>query len=434
MSSSNERNTVVITGLGLATPLGLDLDTVWSRISQSETAIKPMPHYLPGRGGAMLEDFYPEEHVRPKRILRFVNRATSFAMVAARNALEDAGVSEGVIDPERFGIYTGTGESEMKPEIYFPALEKAIDEQGQFNLAQFAQEGLDQLDPYVGLTSLGNNALCYISIVHKLMGPSNNYVKSGVASSQAIAEAVQALRYGLADAILVVGNDWLTDPWALAAYDSIGMLCTDCWDVAGSMRPFDAGRRGPLPGEGAGALVLETAQVAEKRGAHIYGQILGYGEATDTWSFGAPPPDGGVLPLAIEEALADAQVTPEQVDLIIAHGNSSPGGDTSEAQGIYHALSGRLRHVPITSTKPYTGHLGAASGTVETILALLMQQHATVPPILNLTEPDVACSLNFVMNQSLKCAPNILLHIARSVGGQNAVIIIGKDLAALPGK
>lgn len=422
---SAEQNSVVVTGIGLATPLGLDPETVWARISRGETAIKPMPHYLPGRGGALIENFKPQEQVQPRRILKFINRATCYALVAARNAWEDAGLSENAISPDRFGIYTGTGESEMKPEIYFPALDGAVDAQGNFDIEYFAKEGLDRLNPYTGLTSLGNNTLCYVSIAHKLMGPSNNYVKSGVASSQAIGEATRILQYGYADAVMVVGVDWLTDPWAITAYDSIGMLCTDTWDVEQSMRPFDVNRKGLMPGEGAGALILERASIAKERNARIYGHILGYGEATDAFSLGSMPINGGVLPNAIAEAISDANIAPEQIDVIIPHGNASPVGDVSEARGIARAVGGQLCQTPVTATKAYSGHMGAASGIVETIFALLMSQHSTIPHVLNLVKPDENCPLNFVMHQPIERKVNVAMHIARSVGGQNAVVIIG---------
>jgi 3-oxoacyl-[acyl-carrier-protein] synthase II len=418
------QSTVFITGMGLLTPLGEDVQEVGARLLKGESAIQSHSHYLPSRGGAMIENYDPDKRIRPKRILKMMNRATTYALIAAQNAWQDSGLAQNEIAPERFALYTGTGESEMKPELFFPALEGTLDEQGQLDLADFASEGLERLDPYAGLISLGNNALCYISIAHNIKGPSNNYVKSGVSSSQAIGEALRCIRYGYADAALVVGVDCLVDPWAYSAYDSIDYLCKETQDVARRMCPFDKKRNGFMPGEGAGALILESEQSATARRARVYGRVLGYGEATDTYSMTTVPIDGGKLPLAIEEALRDGMIEPEDLDLIISHGNATLSGDLSEAQGIARAAQGLLCNTPVTATKPYSGHLGAASGVIETIFALLMIQQRTIAPIANLTQPDEGCSLNFVMERPVEKQVSYFIDIARSIGGQNSVVLV----------
>lgn len=419
-----DTQTVVITGIGLVTPLGDNPEQVWSRLSRGETAVKPLSGYPTGQGGATVENFKVQDEVTPKRLIRMVNPATCFAIGAAKRAWQAAGLAQGDIPADRFGIYVGCGESEMQPESFFPGLELAINAGGQLDMEAFARQGLEAVDPYIALTSLSNNALCYISIAYQLMGPNNNYVKSGVASSQALGEAMHLIRYGYADAVMVVGVDSLTDPLAVTSYNSVGLLCQDTAEVERAMRPFDENRKGFMPGQGAGAIILESEAVARARGAHLYGRVLGFGQSADGFHLLDTPRDGGQLPRAIYNALGDARLKPEQVDFIIAHGNASDHGDLSEAQGIYQAVDGQLRQTPLTATKPVSGHLGAASGVVESIFALLMLQQGTVPPVLNLEQPDESCSLGLVRETPYQAELKVGMHIARGVGGQNAVLII----------
>lgn len=418
-------NAVVITGMGVATPLGHDLDSVWARLASGETAIRLLEPL--GRGGARVENFEPREHVTAPRILRTTNPQTIFALAAANRAFKDAGLpgTAPATDPARAGIYVGCGESEMRPEHFFPALEVAVDAQGRFDMEAYATKGLDLIDPFLALLSLANSALCYISVAHRLMGPNNTYVKSSVSSTQALGEAAWIIRNGYADMMMVVGVDALTDPLAMLAYDSVGLLCKDKRAVERAMCPFDARCSGFLPGEGAGALVLESEEVAQKRGAGILGRVLGFGQATDALHLLDFAADGGQLPAAIEEAIASAALAPEQIDFILADGMATPSADTSEAAAIARACGGALRHKPITATKPLSGHLGAASGAVESIHALLMMQHAALPAIANLEQPRA--DLRFVTQRPRPGQFRTGLHMARGIGGQNAVVVLGSS-------
>lgn len=415
---------VVMTGIGLVTPLGHDPDAVWRRLVESTTAVRRLEPL--GRGGSTVEGFDPTEHVKQRKILRMTNSATVFALAAARRAWADAGLEDATAyEATRFGIYTGSGESEMRPEAFLPGLARAIDEHGRLDIKAFAQTGLDNVDPYVALTSLSNNALCYVSAAHQLMGPNSNYVKSAVASSQALGEAAWAVRHGHADAVMVVGVDSLSDPLAMVAYDSLGLLCPEGREVEASMRPFDRSRCGLVPGEGAGAVVIESAQGARRRGARIRGRVLGYGQATDMFDAMEAPSDGSALATAVDDALADAALTPERVDFIVADGSASPHGDAAEVAGIARVGAGALLRTPLTATKSLSGHLGAATGVVESIFALLMMQNGALPPIWNLRHPGVEPSLAFVTEQPRLGRFGVGLHIARGLGGQNAVLVLG---------
>jgi 3-oxoacyl-[acyl-carrier-protein] synthase II len=414
---------VVITGVGLATPLGHDTETVWARLANGATAIKLLEPL--NQGGSRLEGFEPHEHVLSPRVLRTTNPPTIFALAAANRAWANAGFAGNSppIEPTRFGVYVGGGESEMRPENFFPALDVAVDAQGNFDLETYAKKGLELIDPYLALLSLANNALCHISIAHQLMGPNNTFVKSSVSSTQAIGEAFWVIRHGYADAMMVVGVDALSDTLAMAAYNSVGLLCREKESVETAMRPFDRMRSGFMPGEGAGALVLEREDGARKRGARILGRVLGFGQGVDALHLLELPPDGGELTTAIETSLADAAVPPDRVDFIVADGTATVSGDASEAAAIARASGGAFRRTRITATKPLSGHLGAASGAVESIHALLMMHHGRIPSIANLRQP--AADLHFVMDQAHDGKLHIGMHIARGIGGQNAVLLLG---------
>ena len=417
------KDDVVITGMGVATPLGHDLESVWSRLASGSTAVRLLEPLQ--FGGARVQDFVPAEHVPAPRVLRTTNPQTVYALAAARRAWAHAGFAGVVsnIEPTRFGIYVGSGESEMRPEQFFPALEHSVDASGHFDLEAFATKGLELVDPYLALLSLSNSALCYISVAHQLMGPNNTYVKSSVSSTQALGEAAWVIRHGYADAMMVVGSDALSDSLAMLGYDSIGLLCRAKESVETAMRPFDRQRSGFLPGEGAGALILERESAALRRGAKIFGRILGFGQATDAQHLLELPPDGGELKTAIESALSDAELTPDSVDFILADGIATVDGDASEAAALARAAGGGLRQTPVSATKPISGHLGAASGVVESIHALLMMQHALVPPVPNLREPSA--DLHFVSGRGLSRKLAVGLHVARGIGGQNAAILLG---------
>jgi len=420
------KHDVVITGIGMATPLGHDAETVWSRLIDGATAVKPLEPL--GQGGSIVENFEPSEHVGARRILRMANRAVTYALAAARRAWNDAKLEgASAYEPTRFGIYVGSGESEMRPESFFPGLENAVDQNGNFDVHAFARTGLEAIDPYLALTSLSNNALCYVSVAHQLMGPNNNFVKSAVASSQALGEAAWIVRHGYADAVMVVGVDSLSDPLAMVAYDSVGLLCKDTRDVATAMRPFDRSRSGFMPGEGAGALVLEREDSARRRGAPIHGRVLGFGQATDAFDLLVAPADGGSLPTAITSAIEDAEISPERIDFIVAHGSATQAGDASEAAGIGRAAGGALQKTPLTATKPLSGHLGAATGAVEAIFSLLMMKQGRVPPIVNLKEPGVNPTLGFVTERPLTGKFGVALHVARGISGRNAVLVLGRE-------
>jgi 3-oxoacyl-[acyl-carrier-protein] synthase II len=417
------KDDVVITGMGVATPLGHDTEQVWGRLVSGATAVKRLEPL--GQGGSKLENFVPGEHVTAPRVLRTTNPQTIFALAAARRAWANAGLGGDAtgIEPTRFGINVGSGESEMRPESFFPALEVAVDAQGRFDLEAYAKKGFELVDPYLALLSLSNSALCYISVDHRLMGPNNTYVKSSVSSTQALGEAAWVIRHGYADAMMVVGVDALSDPLAIVAYRSIGLLCEEKESVETAMRPFDLRRSGFLPGEGAGALVLEREDVAQRRGARILGRVLGFGQATDALHLLEAPPDGGELATAIEEALAEAGLGPEDVDFIVADGTATVPGDASEAAAIARAAAGGFRKTPITATKPTSGHLGAASGAVESIHTLLMMQHGAIPPVPNLEQP--AADLGFVRGRSQLRKLSVGMHVARGIGGRNAVVLLG---------
>lgn len=416
---SQRRHEVVITGVGLVTPLGREEDAVWERLTEGPPAVEPLDGCLPGSRGAVVRDFDAAREIRPRRILRMVNRVTCLGLAAADAAWRDAGLEPDVIEPERFGIYTGTGESELQPDDFLPGVAESLDDHGRLDLDRWATHGIEQLDPYLALTSLANNALCYASIAHRLMGPNNNYVKSATASSQALGEAMRAIRHGRADAVMVIGLDSLTNPMAVAAYNQAGLLCPP----GSAMAPFDAARRGFLPGEGAAALVLERAGVAQARGARMRGRLEGYAQGmAGGWPDGEADAGPRIAGL-VERCLADAGRSAGDVDFVVAHGDATTAGDLAEARAIALVCGGRLAGAPVTATKPRTGYLGAASGTVEVALGLAMAARGVVPPVANLERTDPRIELDLVRGRPRAARLQAGLHLSRSVAGQFAALL-----------
>lgn len=414
---------VAVTGMGLITPIGNSIETVTSQLIQAETPRDIFTeHAQLSQGISKVKDFNPKDYVKPRRILRMINHATSFALAAAREAWNDAGFDPEQIDPERFGIYVGSGESEMHPEWFFPGVE-AASENGEFSFQKYGEEGIEFIEPYVALRALTNNALCYISIAHQLKGPNNNYVKSAVASSQALGEAMRIIRHGYADRVMVVGVDALADDMAITSYNSVGLLAKQTEDISTAMRPFDKDRDGFIPGEGAGAVILENEEIAKARNAKIYGYVCGFGQSID--SFGLFNENDGEerLSKAIEEALIDSETSPQNIDFIVANGSAIKTEDHLEVKGIRNACEFAFKETPITATKSVTGHLGAATGVVETIFSLLMKKEGKLPPIKNLFEVESDMDLAFVREQKQGDWKKSLL-ITRGVGNQNAVLVL----------
>jgi 3-oxoacyl-[acyl-carrier-protein] synthase II len=404
--SEQVRRRVVITGMGVVSPLGMGQRTVFDRWVAGEVGIE--------RGRAECTDFDPGQ-VLSRKQLRRTNRFTQFALVAAHEAFSQAGWTEGLpTDPERIACMIGSCFGGMA----------AIERQAQV----LAVHGAERVNALTSPMMLTDSACGSVAICHGLKGPSQCVASACAAGADAIGTAVRMIRCGDVDAAVAGGADACITPLTEVAHMKIGAV-----SPTGISRPFDIRRDGFVLGEGAGLLALEEASVAEQRGAEVLGEILGYGATTDACHITAPAPGGEQAARAIELALADAGVAPEEVAYINAHGTSTPLNDKVETQAIKTALRGAAKQIPISSMKSVAGHTMGAAGALEAITTVEALRRRWAPPTVGLEQQDPELDLDYVPgNPRLLLAGangNRLTALSNSFGfgGHNAVLCVAAE-------
>ena len=394
--------TVVITGVGAVTPLGVGARTLHERWSAGQSGIED--------GFGRASEFEPKEHLSTKEVRRS-DRFTQLALAAAREALEDAGWDgEPPYDPDRAASVIGTG----------------IGGIGTLEAQHIVMrdEGAEKISPLSIPLLMANAASGVVAMKHDLRGQSFGTVSACAAGAHAIGMAERIIRYGDADAVVTGGSEAAITPLATAAFSRM-----DALSDSGISRPFDRRRDGFVMGEGAGILVLEEEQAARERGARILGYVRGYASTSDAHHLTAPEPSGRGAAKAMELALKDAGIDAEEVLYVNAHGTSTPLNDRSETNAIKTALGEELAaRMPISSTKSAIGHLLGAAGAVEAIATLLALRDRIAPPTLNYEEPDEGLDLDYVPNEARPLqngdARAIGLSNAFGFGGHNAVLCL----------
>ena len=394
--------TVVITGVGAVTPLGVGARTLHERWSAGQSGIED--------GFGRASEFEPKEHLSTKEVRRS-DRFTQLALAAAREALEDAGWDgEPPYDPDRAASVIGTG----------------IGGIGTLEAQHIVMrdEGAEKISPLSIPLLMANAASGVVAMKHDLRGQSFGTVSACAAGAHAIGMAERIIRYGDADAVVTGGSEAAITPLATAAFSRM-----DALSDSGISRPFDRRRDGFVMGEGAGILVLEEEQAARERGARILGYVRGYASTSDAHHLTAPEPSGRGAAKAMELALKDAGIDVEEVLYVNAHGTSTPLNDRSETNAIKAALGEELAaRMPISSTKSAIGHLLGAAGAVEAIATLLALRDRIAPPTLNYEEPDEGLDLDYVPNEARPLqngdARAIGLSNAFGFGGHNAVLCL----------
>jgi 3-oxoacyl-[acyl-carrier-protein] synthase II len=393
---------VVITGVGAVTPLGVGARTLHERWSAGVSGIEDGF----GRAG----EFEPKEHLSTKEVRRS-DRYTQLALAAAREAVEDAGWEDGPPgDPDRTACVIGTG----------------IGGIGTLETQHLVmhEQGAERISPLSIPLLMANAASGVVAMKYDLRGQSFGTVSACAAGAHAIGMAERLIRYGDADCVVTGGSEAAITPLATAAFDKM-----DALSDSGISRPFDRRRDGFVMGEGAGVLVLEEEEAARERGARILGYLRGYASTSDAHHLTAPEPSGRGAAKAIELALKDADITAEDVIYVNAHGTSTPLNDRSETNAIKAAFGEeRARELPVSSTKSAIGHLLGAAGAVEAIATLLALRDRIAPPTLNYEEPDEGLDLDYVPNEARPLAngdvPAIGLSNAFGFGGHNAVLCL----------
>jgi 3-oxoacyl-[acyl-carrier-protein] synthase II len=401
---------VVVTGLGVVAPVGQSAHEAFTNVVAARSGIalvasatNPAPHSLVAGQVA----FDPGRHW-PPHASAHLDRATQFALVAAKEAVADAGLELGEEESFRAGVYWGTGLGGATTV-----------EEGYRTLLTTAK---GRLRPSTVVQGMSNAAAAQISIAHGLRGPALNVSTACSSSAMSVGEAYRAIQAGHADVIVAGGSEALITDGNLRAWDATqAMAHADPADPSRSCKPFAADRAGLVLGEGAAALVLERADRATRRGAHVYGEITGYGNASDAAGMSKPDAAGQVR--AMRLALADGRHPPDAIGYVNAHGTATRVGDVVETGAIRQVYGAHARTLCVSSTKAVHGHLMGAAGALEMLIALMALERGIVPPTAHLDRPDTECDLDYVPNEARQVALRAVMSNSFGFGGMNAVLV-----------
>jgi 3-oxoacyl-[acyl-carrier-protein] synthase II len=421
---------VVVTGLGVVAPNGVGKEAFWSACLDGRSGVGPIRTFdatqHPVKIAAEVHDFDAAPFLPPgqRKSLKIMGRAMRFAVGAAGLAVRDSGLELAREDPERVGVVMGTGLVPVDlPEIT-PTLVSACDGDGRLHADRLGQRGAGGLFPLWILKYLPNMVAAHISLALGAQGPNSTITTACAAGTQAVGEAFRLIARGDADIALAGGADSRIDPLLVLAYTALGALSPGHRPPAEVSRPFDGQRDGFVLGEGAGVLVLEELGRARRRGAVIYAEVLGLGSSFDAYAVTKPDPAARGAARAIEAALREARVDPDEVDYINAHGTSTRLNDLMETVAVKRVFKEKARRLPLSSIKSMVGHLIGAAGAVEAVALALTLQRGALPPTINLTRPDPECDLDYVPNTAREMPVTTALSTSFGFGGQNAALVM----------
>lgn len=422
---------VVVTGLGMITPLGIGQRELWQGVLDGRSTARLVsgmsPEAYPTSIACQVDDerFDPTEFVKNRKSLKLMGRAVKFAVAAAHLAVRDAGLDLERLDPTRCGVALGAGGVGLNDGEHLAALLQISREltaaAAETNVLALAQRYLNPLTP---LKILPNIAAAHIAIEHGLRGENVTVCTACTSGTQAIGEALRLMRLGHADVMLAGASDAMINATGLIGFGLLGVLSRRNDDPARASRPFDRDRDGFVMGEGAAVLVLETLGHAKWRDAPILAELIGYGGCSDAYRITDERDDGGGCIDAMRLALADARVPPAAIQYINAHGTGTQQNDRTEALSIKRVFGEHSRRLCISSTKSQIGHLVAAAGAVELAVCVLALRHQVAPPTINHETPDPECDLDIVPNEARPMALETILSNSFGFGGQNACLVV----------
>lgn len=405
---------VVVSGMGAVSPIGNSVEELWQGIRTHRCGIDAITHFDTAdykvKLAAEVKDLDMEQYFS-KRDLKFNDRFTQFARIAAKQAMLDSGLDVHEENMERFGVIIGSGIGGI-----------ATIEQAQKNMES---RGPSRVSPFFIPMTLANLAAGTVAIDWGTKGHCSCVVTACAAASNAIGEAFHKIRAGQEDIILAGGSEAAITPLAIAGFMSMRALY-EGEDKARASIPFDKERKGFVMGEGAGILVLEEYEHAKARGAHIYGEIVGYGATCDAYHITAPAPDGSGGAKAMIQAIEDAGIEKEQIDYINAHGTSTPLNDRTETAAVKLAFGEHAHHLAMSSTKSNTGHLLGASGAIEAIITIKALQEGYIPATIHYEQADEECDLDIVANEGRAASLAYAMSNSLGFGGHNASLVFAK--------
>ena len=416
-----ELKRVVVTGLGALTPIGNDVETTWENAVNGVSGAGPITHFdaskFKTQFACEVKGFNPADHFDRKKA-RTLDLYAMYALVAANEAIGDAKLEEG-INKDRVGVIFAAGIGGLH----------TFEEEAGYYAVNGKEQG-PKYNPFFIPKMIADIAAGHISIDHGFHGPNFGTVSACASSNNALVDAFNIVRLGMADAIVAGGAEAAIFPAGVGGFNSMKALSTRNDDPAGASRPFSGSRDGFVIGEGAAALVLEELEHAKARGAHIYAEVAGGGMSADAYHITATHPEGLGARLVMENALKDAGMKPEDIDYINLHGTSTPVGDISEAKAIKEVFGDHAFKMNLSSTKSMTGHLLGAAGALEALFSVKSITDGVIPPTINHVDgdndPEVDYNLNFTFNKAVKKDVNAVLSNTFGFGGHNAAIIFKK--------
>lgn len=403
---------VVVTGVGLVTPLGVGIDSVWKRILNGESGIGPTTRFDVTRHDTKfageVKDFRAEDFISPKEIKR-IDLFIQYALAASKIAIEDSGLDMGKEDPERVGVVVGTGLGGL------PTLEKYH--------SILLERGPGRISPFFIPMLIANEAPGHIAIQYGIKGPNLCIVTACATGAHSIGESFRIIQYGDADVMVAGGTEANLTPLTVGGFNAMKALSTRNDAPEKASRPFEKDRDGFVVSEGCGIIVMEEFEHAKRRGAKIYAEIAGYGYNGDAYHITAPCPDGEGFTRCIKMALKDANTMPEEVNYINAHGTSTELNDYTETLAIKEVFKEGAYKIPVSSTKSMTGHLLGAAGAVEAIFSVLSIRDQVCPPTINYETPDPQCDLDYVPNIAREHKIDVVLSNSFGFGGTNSTLV-----------
>ena len=408
--SSSRR--VVVTGLGVVTALGHNVNSFWDALLAGRSGVSRVTLFDPSpyasQIGGQVRDWDAAEHMDPKEARRN-DRYTHFGFVAARQAVGDSGLDMTKEDGDRVGVIIGSGIGGM---YTYESQLKVLTERGPRKVSPFTIPSL-----------IGNICAGLVSIEYGARGPSFGIVSACATGTHSLGEAAHAIRRGDADVMIAGGSEAAITPFAYASFCAMKAMSTHNDAPEKASRPFDRQRDGFIMGEGAGVVVLESLEHAQARGARIYCELAGYAATSDAYHITQPDPEGKGLSLAMRRALASAALEPSQIDYINAHGTSTPYNDKFETLAIKKVFGEHAAKLAISSTKSMTGHLLGAAGGIESVICVKTLQTQMIAPTINLEDPDPECDLDYVPNVARAAKVSAVLSNNLGFGGQNAAVV-----------
>lgn len=423
------RRRVVVTGVGMVTPVGRDLESTWKSLLEGRSGVRGITLFdassFPTRIAAEVKNFDLATYFPESERWAETNRNSRFALAAAQMAMDDAGLSRELpADRERFGVYLGSGEGQHDFPNFIELIHRSCGPDGKVDTARFTTLGQKLLHPIHEAEQEPGTPSGHLAAMFNAQGPNANCLTACAASSQAIGEAVEMIRRGECDLILSGGTHSMIHPLGVTGFNLLTALSTSNDPPERASRPFDRDRDGFVLGEGAGMLILEDLEHARARGARIRGEVVGYGSTADAFRITDSHEEGRGAIAAILEALEDAALAPSDIDYINAHGTSTQVNDSIETLAIKRALGEAARNIPVSSTKSMMGHLIAAAGAVEAIICLLSMRDGVIPPTINLDNPDHDCDLDYVPHVAREKKVRVALSNSFGFGGQNICLIL----------